>query len=277
MRLGPAARARARPRRPRSAPARHRRDRSPADMRAAGCRAFASRRVVGRHPPGRPMSRWHLPTRSARSRHRDVPRSRVERPARKTRASRPRIRRIPRYIANSGASLGSACTDARNRLLSHSACTTSATGGACGQDATSTTASAASSAKAPSNVEHCARAACSHAVRSAHDQSMAASSVACRCDAPRIPPSHLKRSRIRNASSPGENTLTRAAASSMASGRPSSRRTTSATAARLASSSTNAGRCARALRRIDRSRLRRARAARSQGPARRAAAGARGS
>ena len=47
----------------------------------------------------------------------------------------------------------------------------------------------------------------------------------------------VKRSRMRSTSCAGDSTRTRAAASSIASGRPSSRRTTSATAARLASPS----------------------------------------
>ncbi len=134
----------------------------------------------------------------------------------------------------------------RSRLLSASACTTSIAGGAFGQDARSRTASAASSVNPPSKIEHCAKAACSHGVSRSHDQSIAALSVSWRAAAPRAPARRLKRSRIRSTICAGESTRTRAAASSMASGRPSSSRTTSATAARLDSLRTKSGFCARA-------------------------------
>ena len=68
----------------------------------------------------------------------------------------------------------SAGTQVRSRLLSTSACTTSIAGGASGQGARSSTASAASSVKPPSNTEHCANAACSHGASRSHDQSIAA-------------------------------------------------------------------------------------------------------
>ena len=138
-------------------------------------------------------------SRSGRSTCHAVPAQRVAGLRRSSPASRPRTRGCFRYIPKYGSSsswrVWSIGTQVRSRLLSTSAWTASTIGGASGQDERSSTASAASSVKPPSNTEHCASAACSQGSSRSHDQSIAPLSVAWRSAAPRAPASRAKRSR----------------------------------------------------------------------------------
>ena len=131
-----------------------------------------------------------------------------------------------------------------------------------------TTASAASSAKEPAKTESRGRTARSGSVSRSKLQSIAARSVRCLGSAVRLPPvSRRNRSSRRAAIWAGGRERTRAAASSTASGIPSSRRQICATAAPFAVVSSNAGATARARSTNRRTASHSAIAARSGGPA----------
>ena len=105
----------------------------------------------------------------------------------------------------------------------------------------SATASPASSVHPPTNTERRRKSACSGGESSSWVQSIVARSVCCRAGRSRGP---VRKSRLRSrraASAAGESSFTRAAASSIASGRPSSRAHTAATAAEFSAVSAKPG------------------------------------
>ena len=105
------------------------------------------------------------------------------------------------------------------------------------------TSSAASSVQLPANTASRRRQICSCSLSSSWLHSMAACSVRCRGSPPRLAPaSSRNRSSSRAASCPVPRAFSRAAASSRASGMPSSRRQISLTSATLPSVSVNPGR-----------------------------------
>ncbi len=108
---------------------------------------------------------------------------------------------------------------------------------------TSTTPSAASSVKPPRNTAHCARALCSSGDSDENEASMAAASVACRSPGrAALRRSRSKRLVMRWSSARAPMTAIRGAHSSMASGSPSSSRTSAATKGASSADSVYAGR-----------------------------------
>ena len=133
----------------------------------------------------------------------------------------PRIQLLRRVACTLTSRSNRSSPTSRTSDLSTSPCTASM-----GQKSSSaSTASAASSVNPTSNADSCAKAACSSADSSSHDQSSVARSVACRSRRPPVDVSSRNRSPMRSSSFAGRMTRTRAAASSIASGSWSSKRT----------------------------------------------------
>ncbi|APR82636.1 Hypothetical protein A7982_07985 [Minicystis rosea] len=132
------------------------------------------------------------------------------------------------YMSKRSSWGGRGPTRTRRRDLSRSASTTSMGAGAAGWRERSRTCSAARSENPPRNTAHWAIASRSQGVSRPQDQSMVARSVAWRADGDRDPAPRSRRFSRRSSTAWALSTPMRAAASSMASGSPSRRRTMAA-------------------------------------------------